>query len=53
MVSITTFGPGDLGSDPGWFTVLNSNRTFISSQIIQAGGTLASTVTLQWVHPCR
>ena len=25
MVSIAPFGPGDLGSNPGWFAVSNSN----------------------------
>ena len=25
IVSIAAFGPGDLGSNPGWFTVSNSN----------------------------
>ena len=25
MVSATAFGPGDLGSNPGWFAVSNSN----------------------------
>ena len=26
MVSISTFGPGDPGSNPGWFTVSNSSQ---------------------------
>ena len=26
MVSIATFGPGDPGSNPGWFAVMNSNQ---------------------------
>ena len=26
MVSIATFGPGDLGSNPSWFAVSNSNQ---------------------------
>ena len=26
MVCIAAFGPGDPGSNPGWFSVLNSNR---------------------------
>ena len=26
IVSIAAFGPGDPGSNPGWFAVLNSNR---------------------------
>ena len=39
-VSVAAFGPGDPGSNPGWFAVSNSNKK------IQACGTLASTVTL-------
>ena len=45
MVSIAAFGPGDLGSNTSWFTVLNSNKNWVS-QIIQACSTLASTVAL-------
>ena len=26
MVSIVTIGPGDPGSNPGWFAVSNSNQ---------------------------
>ena len=26
MASIAPFGPGDPGSNPGWFAVLNSNK---------------------------
>ena len=26
MASIAAFGPGDPGSDPGWFAVSNSNQ---------------------------
>ena len=26
MVSVDTFGPGDPGSNPGWFAVPNSNQ---------------------------
>ena len=28
MVSLATFGPGDPGSNPGWFAVLNLNQKF-------------------------
>ena len=47
MVGIATFGPGDPGSNPGWFGVPNSNKKIVFSQIIQAFSILASTMTLQ------
>ena len=35
MVSIAAFGPGDSGSNPGWFAVSNSKKKF-NTPIIQA-----------------
>ena len=46
MVSIAPLGPGDPGSNPGWFTVSNSNEKNQFFGILQACGTLASTVNL-------
>ena len=37
MVSIGAFGPGDPGSNPGWFAVLNLNQKLsFNTWIIQA-----------------
>ena len=37
MVSIGAFGPGDPGSNPGWFNVLNLNQKLsFNTRIIQA-----------------
>ena len=52
MVSISTFGPRDPGSNLGWSTVLNLNRKLnFTSQIVQVCGTLASAVTLKRGSP--
>ena len=37
MVSIDAFGPRDLGSNPGWFAVSNSDwKLSFNTQIIQS-----------------
>ena len=36
MVSIAAFGPGDPGSNPGWFARSNLKNRVIFKQIIQA-----------------
>ena len=37
IVSITTFGPGDLGSNPGWFAVSNFSQNLSSNTLIIQG----------------
>ena len=47
MVSKAPFGPGDPGSNPGWFAVSKFKSKIEFSQIIQACSTLENTITLQ------
>ena len=52
MASVAAFGPGDLSSNAGWYTVSNSNLKLIFTSNTNMY-TLASTVTMQWRAPCR